>query len=162
MSNVNVRCDHKKKLILKLKSAATLGFGFVMSFDKLCILVMTEGEDLMKEMMMAMMLVIIGMMMITVMRVVNGDGDIKHDNDGDDVKVCDWVCSLASWGRRRDLSLRSQPRHLLIPAITTDHKLSSINRRMGMRMLMLMILRRRILFIPLMFIDKHEDVLVQN
>ena len=45
MSNVNVRCDHKKKLILKLKSAATLGFGFVMSFDKLCILVMTEGLD---------------------------------------------------------------------------------------------------------------------
>ena len=153
MSNVNVRCDHKKKLILKLKSAATLGgFGFVMSFDKLCILVMTEGEDLMKEMMMAMMLVIIGMMMITVMRVVNGDGDIKHDNDGDDVKVCDWVCSLAAWGRRRDLSLRSQSCHLLIPAITTDHKLSSINRRTGMRMLMLMILRRRILFIPLVTI----------
>ena len=146
MSNVNVRCDHKKKLILKLKSAATLGgFGFVMSFDKLCILVMTEGEDLMKEMMMAMMLVIIGMMligmmMITVMRVVNGDGDIKHDNDGDDGKVCDWVCSLAAWGRRRDLSLRSQSCHLLIPAITTDHKLSSINRRTGMRMRMLMIL----------------------
>ena len=148
MSNVNVRCDHKKKLILKLKSAATLGFGFVMSFDKLCILVMTEGEDLMKEMMMAMMLVIIGMMligmmMITGMRVVNGDGDIKHDNDGDDGKVCDWVCSLAAWGRRRDLSLRSQSCHLLIPAITTDHKLSPINRRMGMRMLMLMMMFRQ-------------------
>ena len=80
------------------------------------------------------------------------NGDIKHDNDGDDVKVCDWVCSLAAWGRRRDLSLRSQPCHLLIPAITTDHKLSSINRRTGMRMLMLMILRRRILFIPLITI----------
>ena len=153
MSNVNVRCDHKKKLILKLKSAATLGgFGFVMSFDKLCILVMTEEEDLVKEMMIAMMLVIIGMMMITVMWVVNGDGDIRHDDDGDDGKVCDWVCSLAAWGRRRDLSLRSQSCHLLIPAITTDHKLSSINRRTGMRMLMLMILRRRILFIPLITI----------
>ena len=27
-----------------------------------------------------------------------GDDDTKHDNDGDDVKVCDWVCSLAAWG----------------------------------------------------------------
>ena len=93
-----------------------------------------------------------------------GDDDIKHDNDGDDVKVCDWVCSLAAWGRRRDLSLRSQSCHLLIPAITTDHKLSSVNRRMRMRgMRMMMIVRMRILFIPLItIIDKHEDMLVQN
>ena len=70
MSNISVRYDHKKKLIMKLKSAATfVGLGFVMSFDKLCILVMTEIEDLMKEMMIMVMMISM-MMMITMMRVV--------------------------------------------------------------------------------------------